>query len=298
MGINTSFAALLAKARVGGADFTNTVTIGRQSLAVPEKDLSKLSGALGIDKASINLNTSKFADDFIRQYLGAASVLSMDYSDYQHADILHDFNSPIPTQMEKQYDSLIDGGTLEHIFDIKQALSNYMKLVKTGGNVFILTTANNMCGHGFYQFSPEFFYRIFSEENGFTVKRMTCIESPLLSIEASSFFDMYDVMDPAKIGRRVQLVNDKPVSIFVHAQRMEDKPVFKKPPLQSDYQMIKWDKNKEKPETSKIASATRPTGNNFKYLTPWRELRKRLRQKKKNSFKNPGFFTKIRGLID
>ena len=32
-----------------------------------------------------------------------------------------------------------------------------MALPKVGGDVYICTPANNLCGHGFYQFSPEFF---------------------------------------------------------------------------------------------------------------------------------------------
>ena len=39
MGLNTSIAKLLVRARLHGVSFARTGTIGRQSLAIPKKDL-------------------------------------------------------------------------------------------------------------------------------------------------------------------------------------------------------------------------------------------------------------------
>lgn len=41
MGINTSIATLLSRAREQGTSFRNTLTIGRQSMAVPAADLAR-----------------------------------------------------------------------------------------------------------------------------------------------------------------------------------------------------------------------------------------------------------------
>ena len=60
-----------------------------------------------------------------------------------------------------------------------------MKMVKTGGHLMLFTPANNYFGHGFYQFSPELFYRVLSKENGFEVRRMVVLED---NIGASSIF--------------------------------------------------------------------------------------------------------------
>ena len=53
------------------------------------------------------------------------------------------------------------------IFNFPVAIRNLMRMAKVGGQVFLTTPANNFCGHGFYQFSPELAYRIFALENGF-----------------------------------------------------------------------------------------------------------------------------------
>ena len=49
MGIKTSVAQLLARAKEQGACFAATATIGRQSLTVPEADLDRLARRLGVD---------------------------------------------------------------------------------------------------------------------------------------------------------------------------------------------------------------------------------------------------------
>ncbi len=81
--------------------------------------------------------------------------MSLDCSDYEHCDIVHDMNRPIDPSHHGTFDVVIDGGSLEHIFNFPVAVANCMNLVKVGGSVFIFTPANNHMGHGFYQFSPD-----------------------------------------------------------------------------------------------------------------------------------------------
>ena len=78
MGLNTSIAKLLVRARLHGASFTRTATIGRQSLAVPKKDLKAIARKLDIrdiDWSSFAANG--FADDFFRLLLGSESIQSI-----------------------------------------------------------------------------------------------------------------------------------------------------------------------------------------------------------------------------
>jgi hypothetical protein len=50
MGLNTSIGKLLVRARLHGANFTRTVTIGRQSLAIPKKDLKSHRPQAGVPR--------------------------------------------------------------------------------------------------------------------------------------------------------------------------------------------------------------------------------------------------------
>jgi len=290
MGINTSFAHLLVQARLQGVEFADTLTIGRQSLAVPRRELARMATSLGLTVSGA-LDGDGFAERFLSDLLGARSVRSLDYSDYQQADIIHDLNQPLAPELHNSFDTLIDGGAIEHIFDIRQVLGNYMTLVKTGGSIFILTTANNMCGHGFYQFSPEFFYRVFGPENGFETREVVLIESPLLSVEKSRHSRYFHAKNPAEVGKRIQLVNCCPTTIFVHAAKISDQPHFSTPPLQSDYADIKW--KEKRVNKTEVSSAALTPNEPFRFLSPWQEWQRRLRQKRKNSRRNKRFFKQL-----
>src|SRR5439155_1047463 len=112
----------------------------------------------------------------------------------------------------------------------------------TGGHFFLLTPANNFCGHGFYQFSPELFFRVLSRENGFEVARMIALED---GVGRSSLFGVkydfnirgpwFEVRDPAQVGDRVSLLNHNEVSLFILARKLSREVVFKTAPQQSDY---------------------------------------------------------------
>lgn len=53
---------------------------------------------------------------------------------------------------------MVDGGALEHTFNVPVALTSYMEMVRVGGRLILVSPANDHFGHGFYQFSAELFY--------------------------------------------------------------------------------------------------------------------------------------------
>jgi hypothetical protein len=293
MGITASTAALLARAKQDGARFDQTATVGRQSLALSNADLAKLARRLNIPEPDWEtFAVDGYCEDFFRHYFGARQTTSFDASDYQSASVVHDLNRPIPPEYTKAFDALVDGGTIEHIFDIKQVLSNYMSLVRVGGDVFICTTANNLCGHGFYQFSPEFFYRVFSEANGFRVKSLCMIETPFHLVEKSPRQRVFEVADPACVGKRMVIVTDKPVSLYVRARRIADQPIFAEPPYQRDYR-TQWIAHTAcaSPQSERQEKAGRAAnGQDFLYLSGWQSLRRSLLQSRKNSLRNRKWF--------
>jgi SAM-dependent methyltransferase len=91
---------------------------------------------------------------------GATVVESVDVSDHEGATHIHDLSEPIRgTTLEgRRYDAIVDVGTLEHVFDVAQALENVDALLAPGG-VFIAHQPLNLVGHGFWSISPELLYR-------------------------------------------------------------------------------------------------------------------------------------------
>jgi SAM-dependent methyltransferase len=173
-----------------------------------------------------------FADDFLKRFLGAQELHTLDYSNYEGADIVHDLNVPTPSSFDERFDVVIDGGTLEHVFNIPVAWESCMRMLKVGGHLFIFTPANNFCGHGFYQFSPELFFRLLDASNGF------CIEDIMLAkhgIRGWFLLDpaCYRVIDPAVARARSMLYTDSRVLCLVHARKISRRSLER--PLQSDY---------------------------------------------------------------
>ena len=232
MGLDISAVRFLLAARASGVSFERTVTIGRQGLFVEAKTLDAVLPSAGAGHSMTGerllAENAGFAEPFLR-LLGATSVSSLDYSDYQGATHVHDMNAPVPETLRQQFSLVIDGGSLEHIFNFPQAVKNCMELVAPGGHFVCLTVTNNFLGHGFYQFSPELFFRVLSPANGFELRRMVAYEDDYSDVR------YYDVSDPAAVGGRVTLVNRYPTMLMVLARRVADVPIFATVPQQSDY---------------------------------------------------------------
>jgi hypothetical protein len=159
----------------------------------------------------------------------------LDYSGYEGADTIHDLNLPVPESLVGRFDAVVDAGSLEHVFNFPVAVANLMRMARVGGSVFITTPANNLCGHGFYQFSPELMFRVFSPENGFETRRVALVEAVFPSVELTVNRRVHEVTDPAAVGRRAGLLSKRPVMMMVEAVKTAEVPLFAVPPLQSDY---------------------------------------------------------------
>jgi hypothetical protein len=66
---------------------------------------------------------------------------------------------------------------LSNTFSILRAAINVGKLMWLGGHFISVTFANNFLGHGFHQFSPELYFRVFCPANGFEVESLMLCEA-------------------------------------------------------------------------------------------------------------------------
>jgi len=239
MGIDRDFADFLLGARNGGVDFGRTATLGRLNLFVDHRSLDAVFRQHGDPLSDPDLRAMRnagYSEAFLRR-LGARETISVDASAYEGASLVHDMNQPIGEDFKRRFSTVIDGGTLEHIFNFPTAIRNCMEMLEVGGHFFSHTMANNFMGHGFYQFSPELFYRVFSRENGFRLHRAVVFESRIGRPK------WYEAADPREIGERVELINGRQTYLMVHAQRIADVPLFAAPPQQADYSAL-WSKGK------------------------------------------------------
>ena len=164
IGVNELRALALGK-RLELLQLDRTVTLGRQQLFLSESDYDQLFKIPVVN--TVEFPPHGFAEPLLKS-LDASVVESIDANDYEGASIITDFNKPLEYEHHGKFTSFIDFGAIEHIFDSRQVILNINKILRTSGSVLICTLANGFVGHGFYQFSPEFFYSTFSPVNGFT----------------------------------------------------------------------------------------------------------------------------------
>ena len=231
MGLDAKATQFLLAARGCGASLERVATIGRQRLYVTPAWLRHRLRTVGIDlnpaaAARLFEEADGFAEPLLRA-LGAEQVVTLDASSYEGASRVADLNAQIAPDLEAAFTTVLDSGSLEHVFDFRTAIANCMRMVAPNGHLLVVTPANNLAGHGFYQFSPELFYRVLSESNGFVIERMlvTELSSPR----------WYEVADPAVLGARVQFRTFRPTYLCVTARRVALRPVLVSSPQQSDY---------------------------------------------------------------
>ena len=232
MGIDANHSRFLLFAKAQGASFEKTATLGRQWLQVTAEQLRANLVDFGLpataQEAEQLVSDSKgYVEVFLRK-LGAAEIVSVDASDYEQATYLYDFNQPIRDELKERFTTVIDAGTLEHIFNFPIAIKNCMEMLEAGGHFVGITPTNNFSGHGFYQFSPELFYQVFSAENGFEIVKVILYED----IPDTKW---YEVFNPEQVKHRTTFVNTTPSYLGVIARRVRVTEVFASFPQQSDY---------------------------------------------------------------
>jgi len=200
-------------------------TIGRQSLLVPRRELARV---LGVSWKDTNLGL--YSEELLKKHFGATVVDSYDYSGYEGATYVLDLGRPIDP--EQQYDTIIDCGTAEHIFDVSQVLKNISCLCSFGGRIVHVLPANNFCGHGFWQFSPELFFSLYSAASGYS-------ETEVFLADLRDKGKWFEVEQP-KNGRRAEVISSGPLYVLCTTTKLGEN--FPENVQQSDY-VYHWDRS-------------------------------------------------------
>ncbi|MDB6018291.1 MAG: methyltransferase family protein [Pedosphaera sp.] len=298
MGIDTESARFLVSSKLSGVSFQRCATLGRQNYFLGNRETRNLLQSFGIDPQLHPKLLSAhrgFAEPFW-EMLGTRELMTIDASDFEGASKVHDMNQPVPDEWKESFDAVCDVGTLEHIFNFPTAIRSCLTMIKPGGHFMAHTTANNYFGHGFYQFSPELFFRILSPKNGFQMER-------LVAVEYGPRRRWFEVTDPEIIRARVNLINAFPVLIFVRAKKIATVPVLVEPPQQSDY-FQQWNSPPAGPVPGEARPAQKTNAKTGRFARAFLESAPRLARFleaftgspliRRWSFRNRQAFTRIR----
>jgi SAM-dependent methyltransferase len=151
--------------------------IGRQSvLFAPDELAAQLrSHGFMVDESAIQIDRSTTnrlpgygdlaTDRSIFHALGIDSVKALDISAYEGAEIIHDLNLPIPNELRQSADFIVDGSTLDNVFDPPAALRNYARLLRPGGRLVMVNAMNTR--EGCYTILPADWYFDYFVANSF-----------------------------------------------------------------------------------------------------------------------------------
>ena len=117
------------------------------------------------------------------------NIYAMDVSLFEGANIIHDLNVPVDDSLCSSFDVVIDCGTIEHVFSIKDALFNMCRMCKVGGIVVNMNPVDYL-NHGFVNFNAELFRDSYLT-NGFEEVSLNYIVLPTHPRQVDQYYLKY-----------------------------------------------------------------------------------------------------------
>lgn len=236
MGLDINSLNFLGFSKNQGVDFSKTLSVGRASVCMSEDEVKEFLTAFGrsdLTKDIRQLTQSKYFEEILSAVFGAKELDSIDASSYEGASIIHSLNEPLET--DKRFTAIMDFGCLEHVFNFPVAIDNLINLCEVNGHILHYLPANNCCGHGFYQFSPELFFSLYTEKRGFANTQVFFVEWQ----EDPSVW--YEIKSPIELRKRVNIANACEGYLLVKTTKLANAvSPLAEPPQQSDY-LVAWD---------------------------------------------------------
>jgi hypothetical protein len=139
-------------------------SLGRQVIHVHDYDQDGIElKQLGLTEylAPIGSDSLPYADERYFKDLGI-EILSIDYSDYEGADIIADLSIEPSKNLDicrwlGSFDAVFDIGTSEHVGNTFASISNAFALLRDGGYYFYDLPYAGWLNHGLIQFCPSYF---------------------------------------------------------------------------------------------------------------------------------------------
>ena len=218
--------------------------LGKQDVYVEQDDLKKLLlkygyGSFELETCIINegvIDSKRFFE-----MMGAVECHALDCSDYEGADIIFDLNSDVlPGNLEDRFDLIIDGGTLEHVFNPANAMKSICRMLKKRGTVYHMVPCAGLIDHGFFSFSPTFFIDYY-EKNGFVIDTIRMQYKPERGIYKFVYYSMDCrlFLNPDGFNAYVRKCWDKGGEIMLQCVAIkESDDEIKGSPLQTRYRLI------------------------------------------------------------
>ena len=213
----------------------NVMSLARQQIHIHPQIMNRM-----FQKHSINAPLHECGEYFeaLFKNMGYTVTDSIDNSAYENATIIHNLNLPLSVQdnQPSRYNYVLDGGTIEHIFNCPQVCENIINMMEVGGIYCSVTVNNNFSGHGIYQFSPEFFLSAFTPKYG-----MEVLELYLAEVNADRE-QWINVKSFNGWRNNTQINTQNSVYIIAIIRKISDEreSLLLNPPNQYSYESVDW----------------------------------------------------------
>jgi hypothetical protein len=152
------------KSRIGAEEILRCLMFGRAKMSLSAEQIAYLSNTQNLPPELLG----GWSDDFLK-YMGCDEVDTLDYSDFEGANVTWNLNRNIAEhsgfgELRGKYHVILDYGTSEHVFNPAMSVLNAIQLLACGGVLNLMLPVVGWVDHGFVQFSQSFFYSIGREE--------------------------------------------------------------------------------------------------------------------------------------
>jgi hypothetical protein len=164
--------------------------LGYPDLVVPQAALTRLAGADVVSRLpqrgdaqaiwsyhGLGQVTDPLYDSvaLLREMGVDAEVIDM--AKHRGMERVVDLNEPLPADLVRRFDLVVDTGTCEHCFNVGRAFLNACEALARGGMLVHAAPLTRM-NHGFWNFNPTV-YPDFFEHNGFRLLTLTGVTGDL-----------------------------------------------------------------------------------------------------------------------
>ena len=182
MGLTFPIVDALVRERVHRPLTGDVLLIGRQAVYFTPADILSLLRWHGIDvrgasERDIEIDrsthnryakiavTDPITDRALFRLLGVPRVTALDHSDYEGAEIIHDLTKPVPPGLRNVADLIVDGSTLDNVFDPAMVIRNFADMLRPGGRLLTCNVYSNH--HEPYAMLPPLWFLDYFVANGF-----------------------------------------------------------------------------------------------------------------------------------
>jgi hypothetical protein len=204
--------------------------LGRQSVTQSYEELCDIFKSEGVSSESLPADMPLYpmkingnpidqphrtTDTVFFAMLGITDVRSLDFSPLMNPNIIVDLNDPVPSDLHNQYGLIVDGGTFDHLFDMKQAFANIANMLKPGGRVIHWNAASNYLEYTYFLFSPAVFLDYY-ELNKFKDCRA------YLSVLRNPVKEDWDLYEYTRTSNPAPFTDPRPVVTIIWAEKTNE----------------------------------------------------------------------------